>query len=88
MMNQKQIEMNVMIGWNTKRILAREKYQNDKNLFIELPDTKEVAYFSIKLQKVIMLPRMEGCKTALFSRRIIAFKPFAFCRYLVRDRSR
>ena len=52
---------------------AREKYQNDKNLFIELPDTKEVAYFSVDMQKVIMLPRMEGCKTALFTRRIIAF---------------
>ena len=39
----------------------------------ELESTPSKAYFSIGMQKVIMLPRMPGAKTAAFTKRLVTF---------------
>ena len=46
---------------------ARSLYKNDAESNVD--NTK----FSVDLQKVVMIPRMPGCKTVAFTRRIIAF---------------
>ncbi len=48
---------------------AREAYQKDK----DAPKTEGVVAVSADLQKVIMLPRIPGVKSVLFTKRIIAF---------------
>ncbi len=54
---------------------SRRHYQIDAGP--DIPDDTTVR--SVALQKVIMLPRMPGIKTAIFTRRIIAFhETFAF----------
>lgn len=49
---------------------ARLEYQQDSELSINDTST---AYYSADLQKVVMLPRMEGFKVVVFTRRIIVF---------------
>ena len=39
----------------------------------ELESTPSKAYFSIGMQKVIVLPRMPGAKTAAFTKRLVTF---------------
>ena len=48
---------------------SRAAYRKDRDTY---PNDGEF-YFSADMQKVIMLPRLPGNKTALFTRRIIAF---------------
>lgn len=47
---------------------AREHYQRDAER-----QENDTSIRSVDLQKVIMLPRMPGCKSACFTKRIIAF---------------
>ena len=53
----------------TRADVGREKYQEDSNRDWPVDCVAK----SADLQKVIMLPRMPGNKTAIFTRRIIAF---------------
>lgn len=48
---------------------SRVAYQADRD---REHDPKEV-YFSVDMQKVIMLPRIPGVKTCVFTKRIVAF---------------
>lgn len=49
---------------------ARQKHSHDIKDSVKWSDT---AYFSIDLQKGIMLPRMNELKVSIFTRRIVAF---------------
>lgn len=49
---------------------SREEYQRDKEQGLT---DKDCIYFSVDLQKVIMLPRMDQFKTAIFCPRVITF---------------
>ena len=46
---------------------SREVYRKDASL----NTTSEEAYFSMEMQKILMLPHLPGTKAALFTRRII-----------------
>ena len=48
---------------------SREEYRNDADSFPE----DDVFYVSADMQKVIMLPRLPGMKTSLFTRRMILY---------------
>ncbi|KAG5879031.1 hypothetical protein JTB14_009669 [Gonioctena quinquepunctata] len=48
---------------------ARNLYKTHANTDVD----KDHIYYSCDLQKVIMLPRMEGFKTTVFTKRIVAF---------------
>ena len=48
---------------------ARKAYQTDRD---KQPEA-ETAYFSVDLQKVLVLPRMPHNKTAIFTRRLVCF---------------
>ena len=37
-------------------------------------NTNEESYFSVDLQKVVMLPRLPGVKTVVFPKRIVVYK--------------
>ena len=53
---------------------SRKLYKEDA----ELDSTPSKAYFSIEMQKVIMLPRMPDIKTTVFSKGLVTFhKTFA-----------
>jgi len=49
--------------------ISRKHYQDDAD---KIKDPKEV-YFSVDMQKIIMLPRLPGVKTCVFTRRLVAF---------------
>jgi hypothetical protein len=49
---------------------TREEYQKDKEAF---STSEDCIYYSVDLQKVIMLPRMDQFKSAIFCLRVIAF---------------
>ena len=48
---------------------SREMYQVDNDKEVNPED----AYFSVDMQKVIMLPRLPGVKTCVFTRRLVLF---------------
>ena len=52
-----------------KAIETRSAYKEDSSL----TNDNENAYYSVDLQKVIMLPRLPGIKTVAFTRRVIAY---------------
>ena len=63
---------NEITNWNEhieKGGIARRHYRFDS----EEPCESSTAHFSVDLQKVIMLPRLPGIKTCVFTKRIIAF---------------
>jgi len=49
--------------------VSRKLYKEDA----ALESTPSKAYFSVDMQKVIMLPRMPGVKTAVFTKRLVIF---------------
>ena len=57
-----------------KAKVSRKLYKEDA----ELESAPSKAYFSIEIQKVIMLPRIPGAKMAVFTKRLVTFhKTFA-----------
>jgi len=54
---------------NDRARLARVNYLADK----DTPNDKNCARFTTDMQKIIMLPAMPGVKTAVFTRRLVAF---------------
>lgn len=61
------------IQYNKHKLLnkeSRQEYQNDKEAF---STDEDYIYYSVDLQIVIMLPRMDQFKTAIFCPRLIAF---------------
>ena len=55
-------------GHKARSIEARKLYQEDSS-----KESNEEAFFSVDLEKVIMLPRMPGVKTVVFTRWIVAY---------------
>ena len=53
----------------TNAARSREMYKNDNAKETNIED----AYFSADMQKVIMLPRLPGVKTCVFTRRLVLF---------------
>lgn len=51
---------------------ARDRYRFYAD-FVPVPDHKEMLIVSVDLQKVIMLPRMEGFKSVIFAKRLTAY---------------
>ena len=49
--------------------LCRKEYKK----YAELKNTNESKWFSVDLEKVIMLPRFPGVKTVAFAKRIVAY---------------
>lgn len=54
-------------------ILARKKYEDDADSQTQRKNNPETLIFAVDLEKVIMLPRMEEFKTAMFCPRLIVF---------------
>ena len=54
---------------NKKARICRDEYQKD----CEKYNTENGVRYSADLQKIMMLPRMDGFKSALFTRRIVTF---------------
>ena len=52
-----------------KTKVSRKLYKEDA----ELESAASKAYFFVDMQKVIMLPRMPGVKTAVFTKRLVTF---------------
>ncbi|XP_041358684.1 uncharacterized protein LOC121375341 [Gigantopelta aegis] len=50
--------------------ISREMYQAD----IKMVHPDNEAYFSVDMQKVIMMPRLPGNKTSIFTRRLVLFR--------------
>lgn len=69
---QLQIDCDVCSKWNNHIVKANESRQQYRTDRAKHSQTDHVIY-SADLQKVIMLPRLDMFKSALFTRRIIAF---------------
>lgn len=55
-------------------ILARQKYDEDKSRQMSMQDqTSDAMYYSVDLEKVIMCPRLDEFKVAIFCPRLILF---------------
>ena len=55
---------------NEKAKESRAEYKKNVETSMEVSDTK---YVSVDMQKVVLLPRMTGLKTCIFTRRLVVF---------------
>lgn len=54
-------------------VLARQKYNEDKTCQMNIQGNSDTMYYSVDLEKVIMLPRLDEFKIVMFCPRLILF---------------